>query len=120
MSKESLRFFYVNIKAVILYRNEVFGMMIDYENSEDFDFLQKEEIRKGIIKNLDVSVYAKPEIPFNIMRQLRKGLESGYDLSKYVYLGIEILPEIRKSFEHNILLDSYIIAGYDGEQLVAI
>ncbi|MGN0340042.1 MAG: DUF342 domain-containing protein [Lachnospira sp.] len=95
-------------------------MVKNFEDDEVFDFLQQEEIRKGKEKNLDISIYAKPEIPFNEMRQLRKGLEKGYDLSEYVHLGVGVLAEVRKSLEAGVPLSHYINVGYDSEQLVAI
>lgn len=89
-------------------------------NMNVFDYFQKEEIRKGLKENLDVNIYAKPEIPYNIMHQLRKGLEKGFDLSQYTDYGVGILCEIRKSMEMGISIIPYIEAGYDSEQLVAI
>ena len=95
-------------------------MVENYEDDEVFDFLQQEEIRKGKEKNLDISIYAKPEIPYNEMRQLRKGLEKGYDLTAYIHLGVGVLAEVRKSLEAGVSLSHYIKVGYDSEQLVAI
>lgn len=40
-----------------------------------------EEIRLGLSSKVDISRYAQPEVPFDIMRQIRKGLEQGIDLS---------------------------------------
>ena len=56
-------------------------MTRDYNNLDSFDYFQQEEIRKGLEKKIDVSVYAKPELPYNVMHQLRKALEDGNDLT---------------------------------------
>ena len=46
-------------------------------NSEwfnQFDSYQKKEIRKGLIENLDISIYAKKELHFSQMREIRERL----------------------------------------------
>ncbi len=42
---------------------------------------QRQEIAEGTRDGLDVSIYAKPEFLAIQMRQIRKGLENGFDLS---------------------------------------
>ena len=49
----------------------------------EFDEDQVKQIRKGIEAGLDVSVYAKPEFDRVQMRQIRRGLEAGLDVSVY-------------------------------------
>lgn len=41
-----------------------------------FGYYQMEEIRLGLEKNLDVSVYAKPEYTHDQMEIIRLGLEN--------------------------------------------
>lgn len=89
-------------------------------NLDNFDCFQKEEIRKGLENNLDVSVYAKPELPYNMMYQLRRGLEDGYDLSPYITYNVGILHQMRKAMKSGISLIPYINEGYDSDQLEAI
>lgn len=95
-------------------------MIKDFNNLDSFDYFQQEEIRKGLEKNIDVSVYAKPEIPFQIMCQLRKGLEYGHDLTPYITYGAGILHEIVKSIQSGVSLIPYVHEGYDSDQLNAI
>jgi hypothetical protein len=40
-----------------------------------FGYYQMEEIRLGLVKNLDVAVYASPEFNSDQMRKMRKELE---------------------------------------------
>lgn len=94
--------------------------MKEYNNLNSFDYFQQEEIRKGIENHIDVSVYAKPELPYNIMHQLRKALEDGNDLTPYITYGAGVLHELRKAMKSGISLIPYINAGYDCDQLFAI
>ena len=95
-------------------------MINDYMNLENYDYFQQEEIRKGLEKNIDVSVYAKPELPYNIMHQLRKALEYGNDLTPYIPYGVGVLHELRKAAKSGISLVRYIEEGYDSDQLLSI
>ena len=74
-------------------------MMIDTSNLDNFDYFQQEEIRKGLENHVDVSVYAKPELPYNMMHQLRKGLEDDFDLTPYITYGVGVLHELRKAIK---------------------
>lgn len=40
-------------------------------------------IREGLNNNLDVSIYAKPELDAERMREIVKGLKQGFDMIKY-------------------------------------
>ena len=53
-----------------------------YANS-DFNFLQMREIRLGLEKNLNVSIYAKSDFDFSQMKEIRLGLEDNLDVSIY-------------------------------------
>lgn len=121
----SFVFFIVYLTRILLIisEREVISLTTDYINLNKldiFDYFQQEEIRKGLEKNLDVSVYARPDLPYNIMRQLRKGLEKGYNLTPYISYGVGALCELRKSMESGISLIPYLEEGYDSEQLLAI
>ncbi len=53
----------------------------------EFNILQIKEIRKGLEKGLDVSVYAKPEYSWKEMREIRKKIEE---------LPIEVVEEAKE------------------------
>ncbi|MDD7177350.1 MAG: flagellar assembly protein A [Lachnospiraceae bacterium] len=95
-------------------------MMKDDKILNNFDYFQQKEIQKGLEKKIDISLYAKPEIPFQIMCQLRKGLEYGYDLTPYMTYGAGVLHELIKSIQSGVSLVPYVHAGYDSDQLNAI
>lgn len=46
-------------------------------NWTQFDKEQTTEIREGLEKGLDVSIYARPEYNYLQMEQIRKSLQSG-------------------------------------------
>ena len=48
-----------------------------------FGYYQMEEIRLGLVKNLDVAVYASPEFSNYLMEEIRLGLEKNLDVSVY-------------------------------------
>lgn len=85
-----------------------------------FDCFQQKEIQRGFSQNLDISVYAHPALSYSTMRQLRKGLEDGNDLTSYIDRGTNVLCELRKAMASGISLTPYVDEGYDGEQLLAI
>ena len=85
-----------------------------------FDCFQQKEIQRGFSQNLDISVYAHPALSYSTMRQLRKGLEDGNDLTSYIDRGTSVLCELRKAMASGISLTPYVDEGYDGEQLLAI
>ena len=91
-------------------------MVTDYENMDVFNFFQQEEIRKGLAKNLDVTIYARPELPYDIMRELRKSLESGVSLIPYVNAGYdsEQLLAIRHALAKGINIQPYLNIAYHG------
>ena len=41
------------------------------------------EIREGLYDKLDVSIYAKPEIEWDIMEQIKLGLKAKVDITIY-------------------------------------
>ena len=64
---------------------------------------QKEEVYTGLLKNLDISVYTKPEFTYEQMHQIRMGLEKGLDVTPYLNPGIEWkeMERIRLELENN-------------------
>ncbi len=66
-------------------------------NEAQFDQYQAHEIRLGLEKGLDVSVYANPEFTPTQMAEIREGLEKGLDVSVYAHpeFGWEKMKQIR-------------------------
>lgn len=48
-----------------------------------FDYGKMREIRLGLMKNLDVTIYAKTEYSCNQMEEIRLGLEENIDVTIY-------------------------------------
>ena len=69
-----------------------------------FDKWQKEQIKLGVEKGLDVSWYAKPEFEHYQMREIREGLEDGLDVSIYSknYLDWEQMQQIKKGLKEKL------------------
>ena len=55
----------------------------------NFDEAQKEEIKLGLKKKLNISLYAKPEFTYKQMLEIRLGLEQNLNVSIYAK------PELR-------------------------
>ncbi len=105
-------------------------MNMNYLESPDFTQDQKQEIEKGIMEGLDVSVYADPKylaiqmlqirtgleehLPVEVyaspkydwfqMDEIRKGLKSGVDIEKYASPDIpfDVMRQIREGLEEGI------------------
>jgi uncharacterized protein (DUF342 family) len=86
----------------------------------EFDILQTGEIEKGINEGLDVSKYSRPEYSHYLMRQIRKGMEAGIDLTPYVQYDVGVLHEMRRGVLEGLDLVPYVEEGYDSGQLEAI
>ena len=67
-----------------------------------FDKGQQEQIKLGLEKNLDVSIYAKPEFDEYQMREIRHGLEDNLDVSVYAKpeFNEKQMKKIRKQLEN--------------------
>ena len=50
--------------------------LLETELYKDFNLSQKDEIRKGLEKGLDVSIYANPNYYWQQMENIRKQLEN--------------------------------------------
>ncbi|MBQ8983875.1 MAG: DUF342 domain-containing protein [Lachnospiraceae bacterium] len=92
----------------------------ELETNSEFDWFQMEEIKKGQSHGIDVGLYARPEIPYDKMCQLREGYEDGIDLSPYLEYSAQILKQIRKAMLAGIDLLPYVKQRYDAEQLEQI
>ena len=51
--------------------------------ANQFNKYQLHHIRDGLSNNLDVSIYARPELRSEHMREIVKGLKQGFDMIKY-------------------------------------
>ena len=51
--------------------------------ANQFNKFQLHHIRDGLSNNLDVSIYAKPELSYEQMREIVHGLNQGFDMTKY-------------------------------------
>lgn len=88
--------------------------------SPKYDWLQQKEIELGKRQGLDVSIYDSPDIPYETMRQLRKGLEEGINLKNYIHLPAGVIGQVRIATRQKIDISTYVAQGYDAEQLQQI
>lgn len=93
---------------------------IQQYSENNFDWLQIKEIRKGLEEGLDVSVYALPEISYQKMRELREGMLEGLDLRPYMKLPSGILHQLRIARKKKIDISKFVMQGYEPEQLEQI
>lgn len=61
----------------------VAGLVLPVEHMQQMSLPALIEIRKGLYKGIDVSIYAKPEFKWLQMREIREGLEAGIDVTSY-------------------------------------
>lgn len=59
------------------------GLVLPVEQMKRFNLPALIEIRNGLYKDIDVSIYAKPEFNWQQMREIREGLEVSIDVSSY-------------------------------------
>jgi uncharacterized protein (DUF342 family) len=69
---------------------------------------------------VNVDLYASPDISFEKMRQVRKGLMAGMNLAPYLKLEAGIMRQIRKATLAGVNILKYINEGYDANQLAEI
>lgn len=75
-----------------------------------FDVLQLEQIRKGLESGIDVSSYLDPEKSWLEMEEIRKSLASGFDMSVYSQKGFDWLQcnEIRAGLQAKVDVTRYL------------
>lgn len=78
-------------------------------DSSEFDDSRMNEIRKGLESGVDISQYADPKFYARQMRQIRLGLESGIDISQYADPKIDgpKMEEIRLGLESGVDISWY-------------
>ena len=93
-------------------------IMKKIEESGKFNYSQKEQIRFGLEKGLNVHIYAKPEFDYEQMRQIRLGLEQGLDVNVYAkaeFNNIQ-MQKIRLSLEKSSDVNTYVKPEFDWRQ----
>lgn len=81
----------------------------NYMDSSQFSQDQKQEIEKGILEGLDVSIYAKPEFLAIQMLQIRIGLEEKLPVDCYAKKDYDWfqMEEIRKGLKSGVAINKY-------------
>ena len=59
-----------------IYNNLTIESLIKTDWFNQFNEEQQREIRLGLVKHLNISIYAKTELDWEQMREIRKGLET--------------------------------------------
>ena len=92
------------------------------EESGKFNYSQKEQIRFGLEKGLDISIYAKPEFKGSQMEQIRFGLEHGLDVSIYAKPEFDYnqMRQIRLGLEKGLDVNVYAKAKFNNIQMQEI
>ena len=66
-----------------IYNNLTIENLTKTDWFNQFDEEQKEEILEGLEDNVDVSIYAKPELNEYQMNEIRRGLQDNLDVAVY-------------------------------------
>ncbi len=102
---------------LLLIRKHGFDMSL-LENKR-FNVYQLAEIRKGLETGADVSKYLDPEMPWNEMEEIRLELQSGIDMSMYRDAGFDImqLAEIREGLAEDLDVSEYARPEFFADQM---
>ncbi|MDD2972701.1 MAG: FapA family protein [Lachnospiraceae bacterium] len=100
----------------------ILGGDADKYQGQGMDYAQLVEIRRGLEKGFDVSIYDKPNIPWFQMEEIRDALEEGIDLKEYFESGYDWmqLSEIRLGMEHKVDITCYAKKTYIAQQMKEI
>lgn len=84
-----------------------------------FDVLQLEQIRKGLESGVDVSVYLDPKKSWLEMEETRISMESGFPIQKYIAKGYDRLQcaEIREGIQEGVDVSWYLDVNYLAPQM---
>lgn len=87
-----------------------------------FDVLQLEQIRKGLESGVDVSVYLDPEKSWLEMEETRICMESGFPIQTYIAKGFDRLQciEIREGVQAGVDVSWYLDVNYLPSQMKEI
>ena len=94
------------------------GLDVSIYAKPKFKSSQMEQIRFGLEKGLNAHIYAKPEFDYEQMRQIRLGLERGLDVSIYAKTEFDWsqMQEIRLSLEKSSDVNTYVKSEFDWSQ----
>jgi len=81
----------------------------EVDKLEEFDKYQKEEIKKGLSKKVDIRYYFDKRFNKKQMKEIRRGLENNVDVSKYAHYNFnhKQMKEIRLGLEEGIDVNIY-------------
>ena len=98
------------------------GLDVSLYARPEFNHQQMEQIRYGLENGLDVFAYAKPEFNYQQMEQIRYGLENGIDVSVYLNpdFGYLEMKKIRKDMQQGLDVYAYARPEYDTLQMEEI
>lgn len=84
-----------------------------------FNSLQMREIRKGLQSGIDISVYAHVSMPYLKMRVIRESAEDGlvFDQRDIDRYNENILDQIHKAYVEEVDISKYVAQRFDDEQL---
>ena len=102
-----------------IFKNKKFEHKID---EDKFNEYQIRELKLGLKKGLDISLYENPKYDYIQMREIRKGLESGIDASKYsdpIYDYYQ-MKQIREGLEKGLDVSLYLDPKYHYTQMSVI
>lgn len=87
-----------------------------------FDVPQLEQIRKGLESGVDVSVYLDPKMSWLEMEEIRISMESGFPIQKYIAKGFDRLQciEIREGIQTGVDVSWYLDVDYLASQMKEI
>ena len=102
-----------------IYNNLSIENLIKTEWFNQFNEDQRYWITEGLENKIDVSVYAKPEIPDSIMEEIFYSQISNIDIMPYVNEGYSLfqLMEIRAGLEANLDISYYNNINFDWQQM---
>lgn len=98
------------------------GLDVTLYAKSEFDWAQMEEIRFGLENKVNVSIYAKPEFTWGQMREIRCGLESKIDYTIYANSGFDRgqMYEIRIGIEKDLDVSCYSTFEFEYRQMLQI
>ena len=91
--------------------------LVKTEWFNQFNELQQEQIKLGLEKQLDVSIYAKKDFTWEQMEEIRLGLEA--NLNVLIYANPEYtweqMVKIREGLEKNVDISIYAKEGFKSD-----
>lgn len=112
-------YFADQMKQIRLGLSKTDGVPVIFYLDPAFSSQQMREIRKGLAAGLDISVYAKVEMPYLKMRAIRKAAEDGliFDQSTIDKYNARILEQMHLAYVDGVDISSYVSQRFDEEQL---